>query len=394
MSLEEIQFGGMLTMALLTLTLAFLLPVRTAMGNIFSRARWLMAGATSLLFIQFLLQYTLHFRQMGITQGVFINLLFFVPCAWQLSLGVLYLQRNGKVLRHEWLGGIGAYVIMVMVLIIGGKMKGHSLLDDTPEMRAAEYVAACIYSIIQLYYSWLNAHGFRRLRRALDNYYDHDKGDMLRWMERSVLLLSLSALFVPPTLFATGPLLLAYSVFIFLSMYYCIFSFICYGVSSAPQQVMDAELGEEEEEKEEEEKDEEEKEIVKAEKAPNTDELERTAEIVSRWIAANRHLNSGITIQTAANEMHISRHQLTVWLKTTEQELFNPWLTHLRIEEAKRMLKDHHEWSNDHIAESCGFSSRSYFHNVFRKQTGLTPSQYAEQKSAESPSDAESTTTQ
>ena len=378
MSLEEIQFGGMLTMALLTLTLAFLLPVRTAMGNIFSRARWLMAGATSLLFIQFLLQYTLHFRQMGVTQGVFINLLFFVPCAWQLSLGLLYLQRNGKVLRHEWLGGIGAYVIMVVLLITVGTIKGHSLLEDTPEMRMAEYVAACIYSIIQLYYSWLNAHGFRHLRRALDNYYDHDKSDMLRWMERSVLLLSLSALFVPPTLFATGPLLLAYSVFIFLSMYYCIFSFICYGVSSAPQQVMEAETEQEDEEEEKEEKQEEK---VKTEKTANPEELGHTKEAVDRWIAAKRHMRNGITIQTAANDMHVSRHQLTVWLKTTEQELFNPWLTHLRIEEAKLMLKDHHEWSNDHIAEACGFSSRSYFHTVFRKQTGLTPSQYAEQAS-------------
>ena len=134
------QFGGMLTMALLTLTLAFLLPIRTALGNIFSRARWLMAGATSLLFIQFLLQYTLHFRAMGVTQGVFVNMLFFVPCAWQMALAVLYLQRSGKIQLHEWLSGLLGYIIMVAVLLIGGLQDGHSVLDDTPQMRTAEHI--------------------------------------------------------------------------------------------------------------------------------------------------------------------------------------------------------------------------------------------------------------
>ena len=369
MKIEELQFGGMLTMALLTLTLAFLLPMRTALGIVFSRARWLMAGATSLLFIQFLLQYTLHFRQMGITQGVFINLLFFVPCAWQMSLGIMYLQRNGKILRHEWLMGVGGYIFMVAVLLIGGLMKGHSLLDDTPEMRIAEYAAACIYSILQLYYSWKNYRDFYRLRRSLENYFDHDKGELLRWMKRSVLLLSASAIFVPPTLFASGFLLFCYSVFIFLSIYYCIFSFICYGVSSTPQELNKAEENEEEEEKEQ----------VKNEKPTSTEDLNRIGLAVKKWMDKGGHLHSGITIQTAVDEMHLSRSQFTAWLKTTEQELFNPWLTYQRIEEAKRMLQEHPDWSNDIIAENCGFSSRSYFQKVFRKQTDLTPLQYAEQ---------------
>ncbi|MBO7083643.1 MAG: AraC family transcriptional regulator [Bacteroidales bacterium] len=38
----------------------------------------------------------------------------------------------------------------------------------------------------------------------------------------------------------------------------------------------------------------------------------------------------------------------------------------------------HPEWSNDTIAEHCGFGSRSYFQTVFRKQTGQTPSSFLE----------------
>jgi len=39
----------------------------------------------------------------------------------------------------------------------------------------------------------------------------------------------------------------------------------------------------------------------------------------------------------------------------------------------------HPEWSNDVIAERCGFGSRSYFQTVFRKYTGMTPTGYLEQ---------------
>lgn len=363
MHIEETQYGGMLTMALLTLTLAFLLPMRTALGTVFSRARWLMAGSISLLFVQFLLQYTLHFRAMGITQGVFVNLLFFVPCAWQLSLGVLYLLRNGRVTKREWSTGITAYLVMVATLLIGGLMNGHSPLDDTPQMRWAEYAAASIYSIMQFYYCWLNVREFQRIHRALNSYYDHDKSDLLRWMEHSVWLLSLSGLLAPFTIFASGLLLTCYSIFIFLSIYYCVFSFICYGVSNDQQQINMAEdeyLSSED-----------------RERSISEEERLRVERTVAKWVNKGGFKQSGITLQTVSKEINISRYHLTAWLKTTDQELFNPWLTFLRIEEAKRLLTEHPDWSNDTVAQACGFNSRSYFQNVFRKQTGLTPAQFA-----------------
>jgi AraC-like DNA-binding protein len=44
--------------------------------------------------------------------------------------------------------------------------------------------------------------------------------------------------------------------------------------------------------------------------------------------------------------------------------------------ELVRLLVQHPEWSVDTIAEQCGFSSRNYFHRIFLKLTGQTPSQY------------------
>ena len=48
------------------------------------------------------------------------------------------------------------------------------------------------------------------------------------------------------------------------------------------------------------------------------------------------------------------------------------------IEEAKILLKAHPDWSNDSIADACGFGSRSYFQTVFKENTGMTPAQFVE----------------
>jgi AraC-like DNA-binding protein len=109
----------------------------------------------------------------------------------------------------------------------------------------------------------------------------------------------------------------------------------------------------------------------------NEEERVRIEQAVAKWVNQGGYKQCGITIQTTASEMHLSRYQFTAWLKTTDQELFNPWLMNLRIEEAKHLLAEHPDWSNDNIALACGFSSRSYFQNVFHKQTGMTPAQFA-----------------
>ena len=83
-----------------------------------------------------------------------------------------------------------------------------------------------------------------------------------------------------------------------------------------------------------------------------------------------------------ADEMHVQRAMLSAWLKTTEWEVFATWLTHLRIEEAKKVLKEHPDWSNDYVAQHCGFSSRTYFQKKFKENVGMPPGEYVSRCSA------------
>ena len=105
----------------------------------------------------------------------------------------------------------------------------------------------------------------------------------------------------------------------------------------------------------------------------------RIDQAVTRWTAAGMHLRSGINCPEAADEMHLPRYQFSLWLKQNGTN-YREWLNGLRIKEAKRLLKAHPEWSNEAIAQHCGFSDRSYFQKVFKERTGLTPAQYMEGK--------------
>ena len=75
-------------------------------------------------------------------------------------------------------------------------------------------------------------------------------------------------------------------------------------------------------------------------------------------------------------EMGVPQRQLQKWLRQSEYGKLAGLVTTLRIEEAKRVLKEHPDWSTESVANYCGFSSREYFHRTFRQMTGMTPANF------------------
>ena len=98
--MECFQFAALVVLTLLTMTLV-LLPRRVAVADVPFRSRWLIAGGTGILALHFLLQLLLGLRSKGVTEAILLNLFMFVPAAWLLSVGVLYIQRKGEVRRRD-----------------------------------------------------------------------------------------------------------------------------------------------------------------------------------------------------------------------------------------------------------------------------------------------------
>lgn len=89
-------------------------------------------------------------------------------------------------------------------------------------------------------------------------------------------------------------------------------------------------------------------------------------------------LNGELTATELANQMDISRHQLSEILNRELNASFYDYINILRIEEFKERVqsKKHEHLTLLAIALDSGFNSKTTFNTFFKKATGLTPSQY------------------
>lgn len=92
--------------------------------------------------------------------------------------------------------------------------------------------------------------------------------------------------------------------------------------------------------------------------------------------AVNAGLSSKLTVARLAQMLHISSSYLSRHFKQETGISLTDYIALQKINEAKRLMSST-DLSMAQIAFQLSFSSQSYFHAVFKKVTGITPSQYA-----------------
>ncbi|MBQ6998351.1 MAG: helix-turn-helix domain-containing protein [Clostridia bacterium] len=100
-------------------------------------------------------------------------------------------------------------------------------------------------------------------------------------------------------------------------------------------------------------------------------------EKVERYLKLNRTHN--ISSYDLCNYLSCSRSHISHQFKTQTGKSIREYLTELRLEDAKSLLK-HSELTVTEIAFSVGFGSSNYFTNVFKKEMGMSPGEYRKQK--------------
>ena len=88
------------------------------------------------------------------------------------------------------------------------------------------------------------------------------------------------------------------------------------------------------------------------------------------------HTQSGFTIQDMAKTLGTNRTYLNAYIKDKYHATFREWITGLRLEYAKNILKEHPEINVQKLAESSGFLSRSNFIKSFTEKEGCTPAKW------------------
>lgn len=91
--------------------------------------------------------------------------------------------------------------------------------------------------------------------------------------------------------------------------------------------------------------------------------------------------NSELKLGDLAAELDISTHNLTEIINRYVGKNFYDFVNEYRVEDVKKQLVDPKSESKTMlaIALDAGFSSKSTFNAVFKKQTGMTPSQFRDQ---------------
>ena len=99
-------------------------------------------------------------------------------------------------------------------------------------------------------------------------------------------------------------------------------------------------------------------------------------EKVDNWIKTDGYVQQGLTIKELSEILHTNRTYLSAYIKTTYKMTFREWITSLRLEYAKNILKKHPEINIQKLAESSGFLSRSNFIKLFSEKEGCTPAKW------------------
>lgn len=90
------------------------------------------------------------------------------------------------------------------------------------------------------------------------------------------------------------------------------------------------------------------------------------------------YLDGELTLQKMAERLSIPPHHLSQTINEQLDQTFSDFVNVYRVEEVKRRLHDpaKKHYSILAIAEDAGFNTKSSFNSVFKKHTGITPSEF------------------
>lgn len=114
---------------------------------------------------------------------------------------------------------------------------------------------------------------------------------------------------------------------------------------------------------------------AEAPKDPETERMNQVAEKIRTYIREN-YMNE-ISMQDAARQFNYSDAYFCKLFKQCFDQNFTSYLTNFRINEAKRLLKDKNISIKD-VGMKVGYYDSNYFAKVFKRVTGMIPSEYRE----------------
>jgi AraC-like DNA-binding protein len=90
------------------------------------------------------------------------------------------------------------------------------------------------------------------------------------------------------------------------------------------------------------------------------------------------YTDTRLTVDTIAQLLNMKRHNVSTAINRCTKKTFNTYLNEYRVKEAINIIskKEAKDLTIDNIAFSSGFTDRTNFYRVFKKFTGLSPTDF------------------
>ena len=374
---------------LICCTITGMLALHIAMASLqvrwkerrYETSRWLLCGSMVIFCIHYFLQMTQGFRAQGADVGAVINIMFYTPVVFAITLSIINMESTRNIMRRYCLRSAAAYALIVAIFIFGVFSNKSLHLGDLLYVMLALFVVSMAYFIYASYTEVL-----KRKKKLLEE----SAGDLLphvRYARSSLVLVCVSAAFLPiAILFDT--LLLLIGPLMLLVLIFFVHSFISLGYYITPVENM---LEEQEDQEEQEESDtstdqlaygDQQDAVADGQADLNIFSQKRMKEIgaaLEKWCDDRMYKDCNVTIYSLAANLGCKKNELTEYFNFSQHTNFRTWLSDIRFNEAVRMMKENPEFSNDAISTECGFSSHTQIYRIFKQKTGLSPSQWREQ---------------
>lgn len=347
----------------------------------YETSRWLLCGSMAVFCIHYFLQMTQGFRAQGADVGAVVNIMFYTPVVFAITLSIINMESTRSVMRRYCLRSAAAYALIVAIFIFGVFSNKSLHLGGLLYVMLAFFVGSMAYFIYASYSEVL-----KRKKKLLEE----SAGDLLphvRYARSSLVLVCVSAAFLPiAILFDT--LLLLIGPLMLLVLIFFVHSFISLGYYITPVENM---LEEQEDQEEQEESDtstdqlaygDQQDAVADGQADLNIFSQKRMKEIgaaLEKWCDDRMYKDCNVTIYSLAANLGCKKNELTEYFNLSQHTNFRTWLSDIRFNEAVRMMKENPEFSNDAISTECGFSSHTQKYRIFKQKTGLSPSQWREQ---------------
>lgn len=336
-------------------------------------SRWMIFAALLFMAVHFFLQMYFGFRATDEDVGAVINVLVYLPCFTLFSMAIYNIEATHTKRRKMNLICAAVYAAMLAAFAVGYSFSGSLNIGAWLYVMLALFFGNIVYCIYMIIIE------MNKRKKLLETMTATDMLPFIRYARASIAMLSLIAISMPFAILSTNSLYIIGPVGLLVLLFFIV-NFVAFGNCYVPtEELLDRERGNGETDDDDEPTTAENcasQSAADCEQSAQRLSAERSAFIqvaLDKWCADIGYKDSSVNMLTLSHSLDINKNELTQFFSQCQNTTFRIWLSEIRFNAAKKMMKEFPDYNNDIISAECGFSSRSYLYRIFKEKEGCTP---------------------